>query len=156
MAAIPPTTPPTIAPTGVLLAAESVVVLVELVGMMTKVVVTTCPEEFVVTYCEEIVEETSLVTVAWVVWSTVVGVVRVEAVDREVSEVCEELDEVDELVEEELLVELEELVVVVESVVGVGIVIAAGREYHDTKGWKKSRITSEYCRFMVGRCAKKK
>ena len=76
MAPIPPTTPPTIAPTGVLLAADSVVELEELVGRITKVVVTICPEELVVTYCEEIVEETSLVTVdSAVVGATVVGVI---------------------------------------------------------------------------------
>lgn len=68
IAAIPPTTPPTIAPIGVLLAADSVV---ELVGITTKVVVTAWPEELVVTYCEEVAEETSLVIVAAVVGATV-------------------------------------------------------------------------------------
>ena len=73
MAPIPPTTPPTIAPIGGLLAAASVVdvELEELVGRITNVVVTICPDELVVTYCDEIVEETSLVTVD----SAVVGAI---------------------------------------------------------------------------------
>jgi hypothetical protein len=67
--AIPPTTPPIIAPIGGGLELDASVV--EPVGTMTRVVVTTCPEELVVTYCEENIEETSLVTIELEVGGTV-------------------------------------------------------------------------------------
>lgn len=90
IAATPPTTPPTIAPIGGALDGS----IVEPVGTMTRVVVTTCPEGFVVTYCEENIEETSLVTTELEVGGTV-AIGWVEAVDREDWELCELCDELD-------------------------------------------------------------
>jgi hypothetical protein len=139
IAAIPPTTPPTIAPIGGLLAAVSVV---EPVGTMTKVVVTICPEELVVTYCEENVEETSLVMTDAEVGDAV-AIDWVEAVDREDCELWDTLDWVD-------CVDTEETDALVDVVVAVSLLIvetgrdtvvpgsACREQYHNEKSTKIS------------------